>query len=104
MSALTHIIDDAEHVLIEKFGLTPLRPPAELKHMEGRWHGETVALEVQAYHGGPVDYARFVVIEGPSISIGNVLVLGQLPILGVDLVSVGYDQIDAVADLSDIRE
>ena len=73
--------------------LRPLALPARLAQAEGEWQGEPVRAITRAYRGDEAVYARFTVVEGAGLSIGNVVCLPAddcaLPILGADLVWIG---------------
>lgn len=79
---------------------------ADLAQAEGEWQGGPVRAMTRAYRGERAVYARFTVVEAPSLSIGNVVCLpaddSALPIFGADLVWVGTRPETAMiaADLS----
>lgn len=97
---------DAERTLVDALSLRAVELPAHLAVAEGEWQGEPVRAVTRAYRGKAVAYARFTVVEGAGLSIGNVVCLpaddSALPILGADLVWIGTrpDVAMIAADLS----
>jgi phycocyanobilin:ferredoxin oxidoreductase len=93
-----------ETFLVEGLGLSPLPLPADLAHASGSWKGSEITIETKAYGSDVVRYARFAVVRGAELQIGNVLCLPQenhpLPILGADLVGVRAGTGMVAADLS----
>lgn len=99
-------VREAEQELVGALGLEPLALPAGLAHAEGTWQGEPVRAMTRGYRSDRAVYARFTVVEGAGLSIGNVVCLpaddSALPILGADLVWIGTrpDVAMIAADLS----
>jgi phycocyanobilin:ferredoxin oxidoreductase len=95
-----------EAYLARELGLGPLALPPELGRAEGEWRGSSATIETRAYRGGVIRYARFAVIRGPDLEIGNILCLPApehpLPILGADLVALGRETGMLAADLSPV--
>ncbi len=101
------MIGDCRALLAAHPALRPLQLSPSLGRRHGTFRDAPVGLVAEAWTGGGVAYARVVTIEGPGLSITNVLGLpaarddGRPPtILGIDLVSVAGAPIVVVADLS----
>jgi hypothetical protein len=103
---LLQIIVELETTLVRTLELQRIAVPRELARLDGSWHGQPATLEVNAYAGPRVRYARFVRVWGRELAIGNALALSDpelaLPILGVDLVGISREMVVAVADLSPV--
>jgi phycocyanobilin:ferredoxin oxidoreductase len=96
----------SEDYLVRELGLEPLSLPPGFGRAEGEWRGAEATIETRAYRGGAIRYARFVVLRGADLEIGNVLCLPApvqpLPILGADLVALGRETGMLAADLSPV--
>ena len=94
----------AEASLLRGIGLASVPLPPGLDEREGRWKGERVSIVTRAYSGGPIEYARFAIVRGAGLEIGNILCVPfcryPLPILGADLVAVRHDTGMLAIDLS----
>jgi hypothetical protein len=101
------IIAATEAGLVRALGLRRLNVPGELANLQGEYKGDKATLTATAYRGERVAYARFVVLRGAGLSIGNALCLSShdlgLPILGIDVVALGRSSLVAIADLSPIH-
>ena len=90
--------------LVRDLALRPLPLDPALAHAEGVWKGAPVAIDTRAYRGGPIRYARFAVVRGAGLEIGNLLLLPDvthpLPILGADLVALRQESGMVAVDLS----
>lgn len=97
---------ETEAGLVRDLALRPVALDPSLAAAEGTWKSAPVAIETRAYRGDRIQYARFVVIRGGGLEIGNVLCLSDptypLPILGADLVALGQEQAMLAADLSPV--
>lgn len=95
-----------EELLVSGLELTARQLPAELATMDGNHKGQPVQLTARAYSGSRIRYARFVLIRGGGLDIGNVLCLADpahpLPMFGADLVSLARVTAMLVADLSPV--
>lgn len=104
--AFAALIAETEAYLVRELALAPLPLEPGLGRAAGVWKGATVTVETRAYHGGAIRYARFAVVRGAGLDIGNVLCLPAsehpLPILGADLVAVGRETGMLAADLSPV--
>ena len=90
--------------LVRELALRPLPLDPALARAEGVWKGAPVAIDTRAYRGGPIRYARFAVVRGAGLEIGNLLCLPDvahpLPILGADLVALRQESGMVAVDLS----
>lgn len=95
---------EVEETIVGALTLRPLTLPREFGGREGAWKGERVAIETRAYTGDTVELARFAVVRGGGMEIGNILCLPRtdypFPILGADLVAIRADAGMLAADLS----
>ena len=93
-----------ESWLVRELALAPLPLDPALGHAEGAWKGAPVTIATRAYRGGPLRYARFAVVLGAGLEIGNLLCLPApahpLPILGADLVALRHESGMVAVDLS----
>ena len=93
-----------EERLVRDLGLEPLELDDEMVHCVGIWRDAPVTIETRAYRSDRVHYARFAVVLGQGMEIGNVLCLPgptlPVPIFGADLVAVRRDLAMIAADLS----
>ena len=100
------LVRDIESRLVEALGLGPHTIPADLGRIDGVFRDKPAALEARAYGGGSARYARFVELSSGDLEIGNILIVPRpelpLPVLGVDLVSLGRETAVVVADLSPV--
>lgn len=100
-AALTHA---TEEWLVRELELEPLALDDELAFRVGDWRDAPVTIETRAYRGERVRYARFAVVLGQGLEIGNLLCLPEqalpVPIFGADLVAVRRDLAMIAADLS----
>lgn len=98
------VTEEAEETLIRRLDMSPLALPPDLERREGCWKGESVSIETRAYLRAPVAYARFAVVRGASLEIGNILCVPShdhpIPILGADLVAIRRDLGMLAIDLS----
>ena len=95
---------ETESWLVGELGLDPLTLDPLLADAEGTWKGSTAVICTRAYRGGAVRYARFAVLTGRGLEIGNALCLSDpvhpLPIFGADLVGLGRETGMLAVDLS----
>jgi len=101
------MIEACRDLLAAHEALRPLHLPPALNRRRGTFREAPVELVAEAWTGSGVAYARVVTIDGPGLSIVNVLGLpaarrdgAPVTILGIDLVSVAGAPIVVVADLS----
>jgi phycocyanobilin:ferredoxin oxidoreductase len=95
---------ETEAWLVRELALEPLPVDVELAFAEGTWKDGPVTIETRAYKSDVIRQARFAIVRGPSLEIGNVLCLSApgwpLPILGADLVAIRREQGMVAVDLS----
>lgn len=93
-----------EEWLVRDLGLEPLAVDDEMASRVGVWRDAPVTIETRAYRSERVRYARFAVILGQGLEIGNLLCLPEpalpVPIFGADLVAARRDLAMIAADLS----
>jgi hypothetical protein len=95
-----------EQQIVERFSLTPVEIPQDLSFAEGQFRDQLVTIESAAWSGGAIQYARFAVVHGPNLQIGNILCIPHpgliTPVLGADLVAVRENSVMIAADLSPV--
>jgi phycocyanobilin:ferredoxin oxidoreductase len=95
---------ETEAWLVRELALLPVAVDPALAFAEGSWKGEHVTIETRAYRSDTIRQARFAVVKGPSLEIGNIVCLPDfaqpLPILGADLVAIRREQGMVAVDLS----
>jgi phycocyanobilin:ferredoxin oxidoreductase len=95
---------ETEVWLVRELVLDPVPVDPELAFAEGTWKGEPVTIETRAYASDQIRQARFAIVRGPALEIGNILCLSTLewplPILGADLVAIRREQGMVAVDLS----
>jgi phycocyanobilin:ferredoxin oxidoreductase len=95
---------ETEAWLARDLALAPVPVDPDLAFAEGTWKGDPVTIETRAYRNDVIRQARFAIVRGPSLEIGNILCLSALdrplPILGADLVAIRREQGMVAVDLS----
>lgn len=92
--------------LIDAFGLEPIELESGLAHRAGTFKERDVTIRSSAASGPRIRLARFSVVTGETLEIGNVLCMPDpayvAPILGADFVAVREDSVMLAADLSPV--
>lgn len=105
-SGICETIRQMERQIVGAFDLTQVAIDPDLSRRIGTFRGSEVTIESRQYRGGRVRLARFAVVYGETLEIGNVMCFPDpafiVPILGADLVAVREDSVMIAADLSPI--
>ncbi|MBK7865058.1 MAG: hypothetical protein IPJ65_41955 [Archangiaceae bacterium] len=106
-ASFSELVADLVLAFARHLELDTLEVEPRFAQAEGVFRGKPARMATVAVRGGPVGFARFVVLEGDGLQIGNVLALPAahfaLPIFGADLVALGGgDTVVAAADLSPV--
>lgn len=92
--------------IVERLALQPVPIDPDLGCAHGTFRGAPVSLETNVWRGQGVAMARFAVLEGPELEIGNIMCVPEtdyvVPILGADIVAVRGRPIMIAADLSPV--
>lgn len=99
---LDTIVERTRETLRASFDLEDVSLPDDLVEAHGSYRGEPIALRASACRGGPLRYARFVRLEGASVSIANILCVPSpersARVFGADLVFLGKESGTVVVD------
>jgi phycocyanobilin:ferredoxin oxidoreductase len=97
-----------EHELASACALKRIDLDPDIERRTGTFRGAPVTIESAAYRGSKLRLARFAVVYGKSLEIGNVMCVPDpayvVPILGADLVAVRPDSVMIAADLSPVSQ
>ncbi len=97
-----------ERRMIEAFGLAAIQLDPALQSRTGSFKNKPVTIRSSAVSGPLMRVARFSVISGETLEIGNVLCVPEpsrmVPILGADFVAVREDSVMLAADLSPVSD
>lgn len=92
--------------LVQQLNLSPVPIDSWLSSAIGTFREAPVVIETSAYRSDRIRLARFSVVYGETLQIGNILCIPDpnyaVPILGADLVSVRSDSMMIAADLSPV--
>ena len=92
--------------LVGQLHLSPVSIDLSLASATGTFREAPVNIETSAYRSDRIRLARFSVVYGKTLQIGNILCIPEpnyvVPILGADLVSVRSDSMMIAADLSPV--
>jgi phycocyanobilin:ferredoxin oxidoreductase len=95
-----------ESDLVQQLNLSPIPIDSRLATAIGTFREAPVTIETSAYRNERIRLARFSVVYGETLQIGNILCIPEpdyvVPILGADLVSVRSDSMMIAADLSPV--
>ncbi len=105
-TGIIEVTRQVEQQVVDAFGLTPVEISPELARRHGEFRGGRIVIESSMYRGNRIRNARFAVVYGETLEIGNILCVPDpdfvVPILGADLVAVRESSVMVAADLSPV--
>lgn len=105
-TGLVDVTRQVERQIVDAFDLTEVEIESDLACRTGTFRQASVRIESRQYRGDRIRLARFAVVQGETLEIGNVLCIPQpayvTPILGADLVAARANSVMVAADLSPV--